>query len=124
MLVAGDLFESAAPPPEAQRVVWDALLALRETGARVVVIGGNHDNQSRSTRWSPLFGAAGITVLGHAARPERGGVVELARPRPANRVVSRCCRSCRSATRCRPSSCSSSTRRRPSGRLRRADARC
>src|SRR5690348_323979 len=29
VLVVGDLFESAAPTPEAQSVVWDTLLALR-----------------------------------------------------------------------------------------------
>jgi DNA repair protein SbcD/Mre11 len=75
VLVTGDLFESAAPLPDAQRVVWDALLALRETGARVVAIGGNHDNQSAFDAWAPVFTAAGITVLGHATRPERGALV-------------------------------------------------
>jgi exonuclease SbcD len=78
VLVTGDLFESAAPPPDAQRTVWDTLLALRATGARVVVIGGNHDNQHALDAWSPVFAAAGITVLGHATRPERGGVLEFA----------------------------------------------
>jgi exonuclease SbcD len=76
VLVTGDLFESAAPPPDAQRVVWEALLALRDTGARVVVIGGNHDNQHAFDAWAPLFGAAGITLLGHVTRPGLGGVVE------------------------------------------------
>jgi len=76
VLVTGDLFESAAPPPEAQRVVWDALLALRASGAQVIVIGGNHDNQAALDAWAPLFAAAGIAVLGHATRPELGGVVE------------------------------------------------
>lgn len=78
VLVTGDLFESAAPLPDVQRVVWDALLALRGTGAEVVVIGGNHDNQHAFDAWAPVFAAAGITVLGHATRPEQGGVVELA----------------------------------------------
>jgi exonuclease SbcD len=77
VLVTGDLFESAAPPPDAQRVVWDALLALRGTGARVIAIGGNHDNQYALDAWSPVFAAAGITLLGHATRPELGGVVDL-----------------------------------------------
>jgi exonuclease SbcD len=76
-LVTGDLFESAAPPPDAQRVVWDALLALRGTGARVIAIGGNHDNQYALDAWSPVFAAAGITLLGHATRPELGGVLDL-----------------------------------------------
>jgi exonuclease SbcD len=79
VLMTGDLFESAAPPPDAQRVVWDALLALRATGADVVVIGGNHDNQQALDAWSPVFRAAGITVRGHATRPELGGVVTLDR---------------------------------------------
>jgi exonuclease SbcD len=77
VLVVGDLFESAAPAPDAQRVVWDALLALRATGAHVVVVGGNHDNQHALDAVAPVFGAAGITVLGHATRPENGGVMEL-----------------------------------------------
>lgn len=76
VLVSGDLFESAAPSPDAQRVVWEALLALRGTGAQVVAIGGNHDNQFAFDAWAPVFGAAGITVLGHAARADAGGVVE------------------------------------------------
>jgi exonuclease SbcD len=77
VLVTGDLFDSAAPAPDAQRVVWDALLALRATGAEVVAIGGNHDNQHAFDAWAPLFAAAGITLLGHATRPELGGVVEF-----------------------------------------------
>jgi exonuclease SbcD len=77
VLVTGDLFESAAPAPDAQRVVWDALLALRATGADVIVIGGNHDNQTAFDAWAPLFAAAGITMLGHATRPELGGVVDF-----------------------------------------------
>jgi exonuclease SbcD len=80
VLVTGDLFESAAPLPDAQRVVWDALLALRATGARVVVIGGNHDNQQGFDAWAPLFAAADITLLGHATRAEQGGVVEWETP--------------------------------------------
>jgi DNA repair protein SbcD/Mre11 len=76
VVVSGDLFESAAPSPDAQRVVWDALLALRGTGAHVVAIGGNHDNQFAFDAWAPVFRAAGITVLGHATRADGGGVVE------------------------------------------------
>ncbi len=76
VLVTGDLFDTAAPLPDAQRVVWEALLALRATGARVVVIGGNHDNQHAFDAWAPLCAAAGIALLGHAARAEQGGVVE------------------------------------------------
>jgi exonuclease SbcD len=76
VLVTGDLFESAAPPPDAQRVVWEALLALRDACPQVIAIGGNHDNQHAFDAWAPVFRAAGITVLGHATRGDAGGVVE------------------------------------------------
>ena len=77
MLVVGDLFETAAPPPEATAVVYDALLALRETGAHVVVVGGNHDQQSQLDAVAPVFARLGITVLGLPAGPDRA-VVDVA----------------------------------------------
>jgi DNA repair protein SbcD/Mre11 len=77
VLVVGDLYESAAPPPEATAVVYDALLALRETGARVAVLGGNHDQQSQLESVAPVFARLGITVLGLPAGPERA-VVDVA----------------------------------------------
>jgi exonuclease SbcD len=71
VLVVGDLFETAAPPPEATAVVFDALLGLHETGARVVVVGGNHDQQSELDAVAPVFARLGISVLGLPAGPER-----------------------------------------------------
>lgn len=65
VLVVGDLFESAAPVPEAQRVVNDALLALRRTGAEVLVVAGNHDHAPAFESWRSLFASAGVTLLGH-----------------------------------------------------------
>jgi exonuclease SbcD len=76
VLVAGDLYESAAPSAEAEQVVLRALLDLHDTGAKVVVIAGNHDNPGRFEAIRPLMGELGITVLGHVARPESGGVLE------------------------------------------------
>ncbi len=77
VLVVGDLYETAAPPPEATAVVYDALLALRETGAHVVVVGGNHDQQLQLDSVAPVFARLGITVLGLPAGPERA-VVDVA----------------------------------------------
>ncbi len=74
VLVVGDLFESAAPPPEATAVVFDALLGLRETGAHVVVVGGNHDQQSELDAVAPVFARLGISVLGLPAGPEHATV--------------------------------------------------
>lgn len=76
VVVAGDLFESAAPPPDAEALVWRTLLSLRETAA-VAVIAGNHDHPRRFRAIRPVMGALGITVLGEVCRPDDGGVVEV-----------------------------------------------
>src|SRR4051794_7220059 len=77
VLVVGDLFETAAPAPDAQAVVWEALLALRATGAEVVVVAGNHDNAFTFDAFRPLCAAAGIVLLGHPAPASAGGTVHL-----------------------------------------------
>ena len=40
VLVAGDLFDSAAPTPEAEKIVYNALLALAGVSQHVVVVPG------------------------------------------------------------------------------------
>ncbi len=77
VLVTGDIFDSAAPSPDAQQIVWEALLALRAGGAQVVVIGGNHDNQRALDAFAPVVHAAGIELRGHLARPDAGGVITV-----------------------------------------------
>jgi exonuclease SbcD len=64
VLVAGDLFDSAAPTPAATRLVTGALSALRGTGADVVAIAGNHDNGPALDALRPWAEAAGITLRG------------------------------------------------------------
>jgi exonuclease SbcD len=71
VLVVGDLFETAAPSPEATALVYDTLLALRATGAAVVVVGGNHDQQHHLDAVAPLFAATGVTVVGLPTGRER-----------------------------------------------------
>ncbi len=64
VLVAGDLFDSAAPTPAATALVTRALTALRGTGAQVVAIAGNHDNGPALDALRPWAQAAGITLRG------------------------------------------------------------
>jgi exonuclease SbcD len=75
VLVAGDLYETATPGAEAQQLVVGTLLALRETGAQVIAIAGNHDHAPTLDAYRPLAGAAGITLVGRVRRPADGGVV-------------------------------------------------
>ena len=76
VLVAGDLFETSAPGPESEAIVYQALLALAAV-APVVVIGGNHDNPRRLEAVAPLLSLGRVTVLGQSAAPDDGGVVRL-----------------------------------------------
>jgi exonuclease SbcD len=64
VIIAGDLYDTAAPSPDAVRVVTRALSALRQTGASVVAIGGNHDNGQALDALRPWAEAAGITLRG------------------------------------------------------------
>ena len=75
VLVVGDVFESAAPSPEAEQVAWEALLALRATGAEVVVVAGNHDHAGAFEAVRPVFAELGIVLAGRVTRPELGGVL-------------------------------------------------
>jgi exonuclease SbcD len=64
VIVAGDLFDTAAPTPDATRVVTRALSALRQTGAEVIAIGGNHDNGASLDALRGWADAAGVTLRG------------------------------------------------------------
>ena len=78
VLVAGDLFETAAPTARAQGLVMRSLLALREDGRQVVVIAGNHDNQALlDAVYRPVLGELGLHVLGTPKRPDSGGLMTL-----------------------------------------------
>lgn len=60
-LVAGDLFDSASPAPDAERIVFSTLMTLSEI-APVVVIPGNHDNDRRLSALMPLFALTNVHV--------------------------------------------------------------
>ena len=81
VLVAGDLFETAAPSAEAETIVYRALLDLAGTGAQVAVIAGNHDNGRKLAAVAPVFEAGGrVQVVAQVARPDDGGVLSLRMP--------------------------------------------
>lgn len=77
VLVCGDIFEHFAPSAEAERIVYSALLELRQTGAEVLVIPGNHDNAKRFAAIESLLAAARVRLVPEVRRPDQGGVIEL-----------------------------------------------
>ncbi|HZR52708.1 MAG TPA: exonuclease SbcCD subunit D [Streptosporangiaceae bacterium] len=60
VLVAGDVYDRAIPPVDAVQLCEDALHRLRATGARVVLISGNHDSARRLGFGGKLFDVAGV----------------------------------------------------------------
>ena len=60
VLVAGDVYDRAVPSLDAVELCESALVRLREAGARVVLISGNHDSPRRLGFGSRLVDAAGV----------------------------------------------------------------
>ncbi|HEX6469331.1 MAG TPA: exonuclease SbcCD subunit D [Streptosporangiaceae bacterium] len=77
VIVAGDVFDAAAPVPAAQSLVMRTLLALREDGRQVVVLAGNHDNPHLLDVYRPVLGTVGIHVVGTFRGPDDGGLVSF-----------------------------------------------
>jgi exonuclease SbcD len=77
VIVAGDLFDTAAPTAESERIVYRALLDLAAGGRPVVVVAGNHDSAQRLGAVAPLSQASGIHVASAIRPPGDGGVLEV-----------------------------------------------
>ena len=94
------------PSAEAQQLVVQALLGLRDTGAEVIAIAGNHDNGADLRRATGRCATPPGSPWSAAVRTaDRGRRDQLRRPvhRRAG-ATSRCCRSCPSGTRSAPPS--------------------
>ncbi|ALC18344.1 exonuclease SbcCD subunit D [Streptomyces pristinaespiralis] len=74
VLIAGDLYENAAPTADAQRLVVRTLLQLAKQDIEVVLIAGNHDHGATLEAYKPLMDIAGIHVYGQARPAAKGGV--------------------------------------------------
>lgn len=77
VLVCGDTFESFAPSAEAERVVYDTLLALHRAGIPVVLIAGNHDYAKRLVAIQGLLEAVNVHVVAEPRAANAGGMIEL-----------------------------------------------
>ena len=77
VIVAGDVFDTTTPSPDAQQLAWSTLLALKQRCSSVVVVSGNHDSADTFEALRPLFDATGITMSGRPRRAAEGGVVDV-----------------------------------------------
>ncbi len=72
VLVSGDVYDRAVPPLDAVALCESAFVRLREAGARVIVISGNHDSARRLGFGSALIDSSGVflrTSVGGCADP-------------------------------------------------------
>jgi len=76
LLLAGDVFDTATPPPEAERIVFNFFRELAGAGIPAVVIGGNHDHPRRLNAFARILDLVNIHVLGEPV-PGEGGVVTI-----------------------------------------------
>jgi exonuclease SbcD len=77
VLVAGDVFDSPAPPPEAEKLVYDFLARLLPEGIAAVVIAGNHDHPKKLGALASLLEGLRIHVRAEVRPPGEGGVVSV-----------------------------------------------
>lgn len=77
LLVSGDVFDTGAPPPEAERLVFGFFKRVGRAGVRTVVIGGNHDSPARLEAWAGLAELVDVTVVARPRAHDRGGLLRL-----------------------------------------------
>ena len=70
VLIAGDLYDRALPAVDAVRLCDEALRRLAATGARTVVISGNHDSSRRLGFAADLIAGSGVHLR---TDPRRAG---------------------------------------------------
>jgi exonuclease SbcD len=77
VLLAGDIYEHRSAAPEADAIVFEALIRLHEAGIRVVAIPGNHDSALRLEALGKLLRPIGVHVVARVAPPGAGGIVQV-----------------------------------------------
>ena len=78
LLVAGDVFDTAVPSPDAERIVFHFFSELVGVGIPAVVIAGNHDHPRRWNAYAPMFAHLGIHVVGEPVTADEGGIIKVA----------------------------------------------
>ena len=77
VLHSGDAFDSRNPTGESERLVNEFLVRVGRTGARTVLIAGNHDDPLRFDARALLAGGANVHILGRPRSSNHGGAFML-----------------------------------------------
>ena len=67
LLIAGDIFDTASPSSTSQKMYYDFLIKVKNSGCKnVIVTGGNHDSPSFLNAPKGLLAAMNVSVIGNA----------------------------------------------------------
>ncbi len=87
VLVCGDIWDSAAPTPEADRILFEALRECIGHGIQVVLLAGNHDSARKLEALGLLSELLGVQTQWKVRRPDAGGVLTIEGPEHAARLA-------------------------------------
>lgn len=66
LLIAGDVFDTASPSSTSQKIYYDFLIQVRNSGCKqVIIVGGNHDSPSFLNAPKEILSALNVTVIGN-----------------------------------------------------------
>ena len=77
ILIAGDLLDHPVPTAESEQLLYELLLRLRATEAKIIAINGNHESEQRLDAVAPLLDGNRITMVTGLKPPSQGGVVRI-----------------------------------------------
>ena len=67
LIIAGDIFDTSSPNSTSQKMYYDFLIKVKDSGCKnVIVIGGNHDSPSFLNAPKSLLEALNVSVIGKA----------------------------------------------------------
>ena len=89
VLIAGDLFDTPAPPNRAVSLATEAMQRLTGLGAQVVAIAGNHDSADYFENLNRFSALHGVHLVGRPRGPNQGGILRV-RTRSGHAAVA-CC---------------------------------
>jgi exonuclease SbcD len=81
LLVVGDVFDTASPGNSSQKMYYDFLHKVRDTGCKnVMIVGGNHDSPSFLNASKEILAALDIYVLGNVGENMEEEIIVIRDP--------------------------------------------
>jgi len=78
LIVAGDIFDTPSPSSHSQKIYYDFLKKVIQTGCQnVVIVGGNHDSPSFLNAPKDILAVLHVCVVGNASENPEDEVVEI-----------------------------------------------